>query len=1237
MKDKNSFCVFPHKGKNVDKIIIEKIPLCILLESLYNPLTPKTDMKFFKIAIALTLLLVAAFTGHTQVPAEISTLRPSFFKTKPLSQIIKDGPTFTARVVRDENGMLEVNKKTAVIHPYDEAGPGIPDPLVQINTGRTEAASATVGANFDGMGYTAVNPADPVSATGPNHVIQMINAASGAVVKIFDKTGGTIINSFLLSNITNVQGAGDPIVLYDPIAGRWLLNEFGFSGGVTTYVNTLIFAISATDDPTGAWYVYSFADNSFFVDYQKIAVWHNAYYATSNDFNTAGTSYLGSSIYAFDRNKMLAGDPTATGIRSRQTHATGRYFSMAPVTQEGISSSSMSGQFCFYQNDSWTGSPLDVDSIYTFEFTPDFVIPANSVIAIPTQMATAALDDDLCGAPREVCINQQGGSSVEALTGRLMNKIIFRKFPGYESIVVNATVDASGTGRAGIRWWELRRSGGAWSIYQEGTYSPDASHRWMGAICQDAQGNIGLVYNVSSNTGFPSLRITARNPCDPLGSMTLPEQTIIAGTTANASTRYGDYNSLSIDPADNLTFWLTGMYNPATTWSTRLSSFTLNNCAPLPKVRFQTAALALREKDADVVSGCANYKDYTLNLVIDAAPSADAIVTFAPSGSATVGSDYTVTPASVTLNGANLIRTITIRVFDDAAVEGTENISIGYTINNNGGDASAADYNQTCNVNIVDNDASPSTGGSLTATVGVANTNLSQPFRGQYFDARTQMLYSASELTLLGFTAGNITSIGFNVTSKTSTQPYNGLTIRLKNTATSALAGGAFETGGTQVYMNNYSTTSGMNTIPITPFAWNGVSNLLVDICFDNSSGTGTNDLVSGTSANSNCYFDRQNTNLTPGCSIVNNAFSFGGARPLITLNITTPGNTVANTIVSKVASLGPNEDVPFYDATGRILARVKNLTAWDYGCTTVEVDRAGTGTTAFWNNNAANHLTNKTFRITPTNANASGQYEITLYYTAAEKAGYESATGQSWSGIQMIKSVGPINGITPATPLPSTVTINSVLTPGTFGTDFTLKGTFTNGFSGFAVGKPGFVLPVSLLSFNGHKNNAVVDLDWKTSFEQDNSRFEIETSKDANNFYRIGSVTSKGNSSSEQQYAFTDNLPVTGINYYRLKQIDLDDRNSYSRTIAVVFDKKGKNITIYPNPAKDKLMVGFVKPADNVIMQIIAADGKIVKIEKAGYVQRNYEISIDILTPGSYILQVTTGNEKYTIKFVKE
>ncbi|MBL0069376.1 MAG: hypothetical protein IPP39_13075 [Chitinophagaceae bacterium] len=108
----------------------------------------------------------------------------------------------------------------------------------------------------------------------------------------------------------------------------------------------MIYAISATPDPTGAWYIYSFVDN-FLSIIKKVAVWHNAYYATSNDFNTAGTAYLGSSIYAYEKAKMLVGDPSAVCIRVRMTDPGGRYFSMAPVTQEGTSASTLSGQFAF--------------------------------------------------------------------------------------------------------------------------------------------------------------------------------------------------------------------------------------------------------------------------------------------------------------------------------------------------------------------------------------------------------------------------------------------------------------------------------------------------------------------------------------------------------------------------------------------------------------------------------------------------------------------------------------------------------------------------------------------------------------------------------------------------------------------------------------------------------------------------------------------------------------------------
>jgi hypothetical protein len=160
-----------------------------------------------------------------------------------------------------------------------------------------------------------------------------------------------------------------------------------------------------------------------------------------------------------------------------------------------------------------------------------------------------------------------------------MNQPIYRNFGNYEGIVLSHVVD-KGTNIAGVRWYELTKTTGNWGINQQSTYAPDNTHRWLPAICYDAAGNIGLAYNVSaSTTTFPGARYTGRKSCDPLNTMTYAESVIIAGTAANSSTRYGDYNQLVCDP-DGVRFWFTCEWNGASTWSTRIASFTLDNCTP---------------------------------------------------------------------------------------------------------------------------------------------------------------------------------------------------------------------------------------------------------------------------------------------------------------------------------------------------------------------------------------------------------------------------------------------------------------------------------------------------------------------------------------------------------------------------------------------------------------------------------------------------------------------------------
>ena len=164
----------------------------------------------------------------------------------------------------------------------------------------------------------------------------------------------------------------------------------------------------------------------------------------------------------------------------------------------------------------------------------------------------------------------------------------YRNFGTHETLVGNLVTDVDGADRGGIRWYELRRTGGgAWALHQEGTYSPDTTHRWMGSIAMDGSGNIALGYSASSSSVFPSIRYTGRLAGDALGTMPQVETTIVAGAGSQTDhTRWGDYSSMNVDPADDCTFWYTNEYTPASgLWNTQVASFRFAGCgSPLPSL-----------------------------------------------------------------------------------------------------------------------------------------------------------------------------------------------------------------------------------------------------------------------------------------------------------------------------------------------------------------------------------------------------------------------------------------------------------------------------------------------------------------------------------------------------------------------------------------------------------------------------------------------------------------------------
>lgn len=501
------------------------------------------------------------------------------------------------------------------------------------------------------------------------------------------------------------------------------------------------------------------------------------------------------------------------------------------------------------------------------------------------------------------------------------------------------------------------------------------------------------------------------------------------------------------------------------------------NQAPVcpPKVDFNSASATINES-TDIITGCTGYKDYTFSLSVASAPESESVITLSGAGStATGGVDYqiftqgnTTTPSNTIIfpAGSNTSQNFVVRLWDDDDVEGDENIVLNFSVNSGG--AVKGNLNPTLNIRIADNDAAAVVPNSTVPfAVGNYNTDLgseSTPFRGQKAKNRVQSLFLASELLQAGLQPNQqITGLSLQVISKKSTTAYSGFTVSLGTTSLTSLSNG-FRTVS-QVFTGTVTTTAGENRINFTtPFTWNGTSNLAVQFCYDNVTGS-ANDIIQGQSnaisetTIATCMSDFT-TGTTAGCALTRVLNT--SSRPVIKFFSTTPGNAVNSSLVSSEAYLGPNADVYFFNTNKEIIARIKNLTSFDYGCTKVEVDRSGTGAAAFWSSTPANQLSQKTFKVTPQNPNPSGSYQIDLYYSNAEKQGYESTTGQLWSTVQMVKSEGAIAGITPSNQLISSVTVNNAANKSTYGTEHIVSATFNNGFSGFAVGSPGVATSVN-------------------------------------------------------------------------------------------------------------------------------------------------------------------------------
>ncbi len=464
--------------------------------------------------------------------------------------------------------------------PQVPPGQSTPDPVVQTAAGPLVAT--TGGLNFAGVGngdygFTPnAAPPDTNGAVGATQYVQWVNEsfavfdkATGAIVPGFPKAGNTLWAGFGGGCETNNDG--DPIVQYDKSANRWVFTQFSVS--TTPYLQCV--AVSTTSDAMGAYNRYAFDyGNTQFPDYPKLGVWPDAYYITFNIFNN-GTTFAGAKLCAYDRTAMLAG---------------------AAATQQCIQLSTSYGGVLPSDLDGTTpppaGSPnfmlnFGSNSLNEWKFHVDWANPGNTTLTGPLNIPVAAFTPACNGGG--TCIPQPNTKNkLDSLADRLMYRLAYRNIAGTESLVVNHSVSVGGNRRSqvvGVRWYELRApnaTGGA-TVFQQGTFAPDSTARWMGSIAMDKQGNIALGYSASSSSVYPSLRYTGRLATDPPGAMQT-EAVLKAGAGSQSGFslhRWGDYSAMTVDPVNDCTFWYTNEYLKTTgafNWSTWIASFKFPGC-----------------------------------------------------------------------------------------------------------------------------------------------------------------------------------------------------------------------------------------------------------------------------------------------------------------------------------------------------------------------------------------------------------------------------------------------------------------------------------------------------------------------------------------------------------------------------------------------------------------------------------------------------------------------------------
>ena len=542
-------------------------------------------------------------TANSRQTAALSELKPQFVKATAFAVSAKISSFSPASPEIGQTNKKSADEKARAVpnkQPFRKQIAGAAHD-VESNLANFSAAAMPPALSFDGISSNdsaaafgfRIAPPDPNGDVGLNHYVQSVNA----LTRIFDKNGVPQTPPFKLSSVFSAldttcsrRDDGDPVTLYDTLTDRWMLSQYCNNAPPFRQ----LIAVSITDDPTGAYYLYEFAmPNIKLNDYPKLSVWTDAFYMSTDEF--IGSEYAGTGVFALDKKKMIVGDKTAGYIYfDLASPSTIRLGGMMPADFDGLNPPPTNAPniFAGYMANEYGDTN---DALRLFDFHADFQNPNNSTFTERAESPIlVAQFDPTSPNGREDVEQPPPGNKLDSQSDRLMYRAAYRNFGTHESLVLNQTVRISPpeqTYHAGVRVYELQNAGAGFTVHEQATLGNAATNRWMASAAQDFQGNLAVGYSFSSEQKVPSILYSGKLANDPHGVFRA-EETLVNGTGVQTGfgSRWGDYTAMNIDPSDDCTFWMTNEYytkesqteNPFG-WLTRIGNFKFAECEGAPR------------------------------------------------------------------------------------------------------------------------------------------------------------------------------------------------------------------------------------------------------------------------------------------------------------------------------------------------------------------------------------------------------------------------------------------------------------------------------------------------------------------------------------------------------------------------------------------------------------------------------------------------------------------------------